>query len=148
LTQLPETQSMEFMHAPPFGTRVWVTVAVATQASAGALWFYEQSTPDQGTAVAGRAAMARDASTAYGNPAGMSRLDTQYLVGAGALIIQSQFETESGTNVGGGGSNLTSALPSLSAFYVYNLSQDWKLGVALNPLMGLAADYGSDVVER
>src|SRR5690349_10687525 len=120
-----------------------LTAWPAAHASAGALWFYEQSTPDQGTAVAGRAAMARDASTAYGNPAGMARLDsTQYLVGAGALIIQSQFETEPGTTVGGGGSSLTSALPSLSGFFVYNLSRDWKLGVALNPLMGLAADYG------
>ena len=122
----------------------WLTVLVATQASAGGLWFYEQSTPDQGTAAAGRAAMARDASTAYGNPAGMSRLEsTQLLFGAGALVIQSQFETEPGTTVGGGGANLTSALPLLSGFYVYNLSQDWKLGVALTPLMGLAADYGN-----
>jgi long-chain fatty acid transport protein len=121
----------------------------AAHAAAGGLWFYEQSTPDQGTAAAGRAAMARDASTAYGNPAGMARLDsTQLLIGAGALVIQSQFETEPGTTVSGGGSNLTSALPLLSAFYVYNLSQDWKLGVALNPLMGLAADYGDSWAGR
>jgi len=120
-----------------------LTLALTTQASAGGLWFYEQSTPDQGTAAAGRAAMARDASTAYGNPAGMALLDsTQLLVGAGALIIQSQFDTEPGTTVGGGGSNLTSALPSLSGFYVYNLARDWKLGVAVVPLMGLAIDYG------
>jgi len=122
----------------------WLTVVMAAPASAGGLWFYEQSTPDQGTAAAGRAAMARDASTAYGNPAGMSRLDsTQLLFGAGALVLQSQFETEPGTTVGGGGANLTSAIPLLSGFYVYNLSQDWKLGVALTPLMGLAADYGN-----
>ena len=122
----------------------WLTVVMAAQASAGGLWFYEQSTPDQGTAAAGRAAMARDASTAYGNPAGMSRLEsTQLLFGAGALVLQSQFETGPGTTVGGGGANLTSAIPLLSGFYVYNLSQDWKLGVALTPLMGLAADYGN-----
>jgi long-chain fatty acid transport protein len=118
-------------------------VALTTQAWAGGLWFYEQMTPDQGTAAAGRAAMARDASTAYGNPAGMARLDTtQFMVAAGALIIQSQFETEPGTTVGGGGASLTSALPSGSGFYVYNLARDWKLGVAFVPLMGLAADYG------
>jgi long-chain fatty acid transport protein len=122
----------------------WLTVVMAAQASAGGLWFYEQSTPDQGTAAAGRAAMARDASTAYGNPAGMSRLEsTQLLFGAGALVLQSQFETEPGTTVGGGGASLTSAIPLLSGFYVYNLSQDWKLGVALTPLMGLAADYSN-----
>src|SRR5262245_65494962 len=86
-----------------------LTAVLATNALAGGLWFYEQSTPDQGTAAAGRAAMARDASTAYGNPAGMSRLDnTQFLIGAGALILQSNFETEPGTNVSGRGANLQS----------------------------------------
>jgi long-chain fatty acid transport protein len=126
-----------------------LTVALAAQAWAGGLWLYEQSTPDQGTAAAGRAAMARDASTAYGNPAGMARLDsTQFLIGAGAIIIQSEFETEPGTNVGGGGSSTTSALPSLSGFYVYNLARDWKLGVAVVPLMGLAADYGDSWAGR
>ena len=121
-----------------------LTVVLAAHASAGGLWFYELSTPDQGTAAAGRAAMAKDASTAYGNPAGMARLDnTQFLLGAGALVLQSQFETEPGTTVSGGGSNITSALPLLSAFYVYNLARDWKLGVSLTPLMGLAADYGN-----
>ena len=128
---------------------VGLTVALTAQAWAGGIWFYEQSTPDQGTAVAGRAALARDASTAYANPAGMARLDsTQFLIGAGALIIQSEFETEPGTNVGGGGSTLTSALPSLSGFYVYNLARDWKVGVALVPLMGLAADYGNSWAGR
>src|SRR5262245_33853727 len=126
-----------------------LTVVLAAHASAGGLWFYELSTPDQGTAAAGRAAMAKDASTAYGNPAGMARLDnTQFLLGAGALVLQSQFDTEPGTTVGGGGANLTSALPLLSAFYVYNLARDWKLGVALTPLMGLAADYGDSWAGR
>ena len=64
----------------------------------GEIWFYEQSTPDQGRAAAGRAASALDASTAYTNPAGMSRLDsTQFLMGAGALVIQSSFDTAAGT---------------------------------------------------
>jgi long-chain fatty acid transport protein len=127
----------------------WLTAALAVPAWAGGIWFYEQSTTDQGTAAAGRAAMARDASTAYGNPAGMARLDsTQFMIGAGALVIQSEFETEAGTTVAGGGASLTSAIPLLSGFYVYNLSRDWKLGVALNPLMGLAADYSDSWAGR
>src|SRR5262245_50725921 len=90
------------------GGAACLTMILAPPASAGGLWFYELSTPDQGTAAAGRAAMAKDASTAYGNPAGMARLDnTQFMLGAGALVLQSQFETEPGTTVGGGGANLT-----------------------------------------
>jgi len=47
-------------------------------------------------------------------PAGMARLDsTQLLLGAGGLVIQSDFDIEPGTTTGGGGANLTSALPLL-----------------------------------
>jgi long-chain fatty acid transport protein len=126
-----------------------LTFALATQVSAGAIWFYEQGTPDQGLASAGRAASARDASTASTNPAGMGRLDsTQFLLGAGGLVIQSEFDTAPGTTESGGGSNLTSALPLLSGFFVYNLSPDWKIGVGLNSLMGLVADYGDSWAGR
>jgi long-chain fatty acid transport protein len=41
----------------------------------GGVWLYEGGTPDLGTAGAGRAALAVDASTVGANPAGMMRLD-------------------------------------------------------------------------
>ena len=41
----------------------------------GGVFLYEVGTPDLGLASAGRAALAEDASTVMGNPAGMSRLD-------------------------------------------------------------------------
>lgn len=120
-----------------------LTLVLVSHAWAGGIWFYEQSTPDMGLAAAGRAASAKDASTAYTNPAGMSRLDsTQFLLGAGALVIQSSFDTAPGTTESGGGANITSALPLLSGFFVYNLAPDWKLGATLNTLMGLVGDYG------
>ena len=101
------------------------------------------ATPDQGTAAAGRAALALDASTVWLNPAGMTRLDrSRLLLGAGALVIQNNFDVEPGTTVNGGGASLTSALPTGSGFYVQNLTQDFKLGVSLTTLPGLAADYG------
>jgi long-chain fatty acid transport protein len=55
---------------------------------AGAIWLYEMATPDQGTAAAGRAALGLDASTAWANPAGMTRLEqSQLLLGIGPLVI-------------------------------------------------------------
>src|SRR5512133_3086402 len=49
---------------------------------AGGLFLYEMATRGLGTASAGRAAAADNAATAFGNPAGMIRLDTsQVLVG-------------------------------------------------------------------
>ena len=47
----------------------------AASVQAGALALYEEATPDMGVAGAGRQAAAQDASTAGGNPAGMTRLD-------------------------------------------------------------------------
>ena len=47
----------------------------AAPVQAGALALYEEATPDMGVAGAGRQAAAQDASTAGGNPAGMTRLD-------------------------------------------------------------------------
>ena len=49
-------------------------------ARAAGLWLYEGSIPDMGMANAGRAASALDASTAGGNPAGMTVLDRSQLV--------------------------------------------------------------------
>ena len=48
---------------------------IASSAWAGGAYLYELGTSDLGTAGAGRAALAQDASTAAGNPAGMIRLE-------------------------------------------------------------------------
>jgi len=45
------------------------------------LWLYETGGPDLGTAGAGRAVLAGDASTAGSNPAGMTRLDRSQMLG-------------------------------------------------------------------
>ncbi len=84
----------------------------------------------------------------------MTRLDsTQVRLGAGALVIQSEFETEPGTTKSGGGSDLTSVLPLLSSHFVYSVSRDFKLGASLTSLMGGIFDYGDtyagrDFIER
>jgi long-subunit fatty acid transport protein len=58
------------------------TALVASTAQAGGLLLYEFGTAEPGLAAAGYAARAQDASTAFTNPAGMTRLDgTQVLVG-------------------------------------------------------------------
>ena len=121
-----------------------LAVLPCTQSAwAGGIWLYEMATPDQGTAVAGRAALGLDASTAWANPAGMTRLDqSQLLAGLGPLVIQSQFDIEPGTTNSGGGASITSVLPLASGYYVHSLSSDFKLGLAMTTLPGLAADYG------
>ena len=57
-------------------------------AQGAGLILYEINSPLTGTASAGWAALAEDASTAFTNPAGMTRLDrSQLLVGAQPLIV-------------------------------------------------------------
>jgi len=78
----------------------WVGIVVvwlASPAWAGGLWLYENGTPDLGTAGAGRAAMALDASTAFGNPAGMTKLERSQFLGSFQLILPSiHFNVERG----------------------------------------------------
>jgi long-chain fatty acid transport protein len=116
---------------------------------AGAIWLYEMATPDQGTAAAGRAALGLDASTAWANPAGMTRLEqSQLLLGIGPLVIQSEFDVKPGTTTSGGGADITSVLPLASGYYVQSLTTDFKLGLGLTTLPGLAADYGDSWAGR
>jgi long-chain fatty acid transport protein len=60
------------------------------------------ATLDQGTAAAGRAALAVDASTAWLNPAGMTRARTVPAPPRGRpIVIQSNFDVEPGTTTSG-----------------------------------------------
>ena len=54
---------------------------LASSGQAAGLYLYEVGTPDLGLAAAGRAALAQEASTVMGNPAGMTRLDHSQLTG-------------------------------------------------------------------
>src|SRR5579872_4952000 len=91
-----------------------------------ALVLYETGAPDLGTASAGRAAMAADASTVASNPAGMTLLDRSQLLGAaGALLPSSNFDVAPETTTshgGGGGGNAGVFTPLGSFFLVYKLS--------------------------
>jgi long-chain fatty acid transport protein len=108
------------------------------------------ATPDMGTASAGSASLAGDASTAFSNPAGMTRLEgSQVFVGLEAIIPYVKFDVQEGTNVsGGGGGNAGVTLPGGSSFYVHSLSKNWKLGIALNSYIGGVLDYGNDWAGR
>jgi long-chain fatty acid transport protein len=138
---------------------LYVTL-LASSAQAVGLYIYEVGTPDLGTAAAGRAALAQDASTVMGNPAGMTRLERSQLTGTLYTIIPSvQFDRSSGTTTSGGnGFNAGAPIPSLSVvsipfpagglFYVHSLSKDLKLGVGVASGYGGGSNYGKEWVGR
>jgi len=109
-----------------------------------ALELYETGAPDLGTASAGRAAMAADASTVASNPAGMSLLDRSQLLGAaGALLPSVNFDVAPQTTTsGGGGGNAGVFTPLASFFYVYKLSDRLRIGMGSYSDYGLGGDFG------
>ena len=124
--------------------------AFQSVARGAALELYETGAPDLGTASAGRAAMAEDASTAAANPAGMTLLSRSQLLGAsGALLPSSNFDVApQTTQSGGGGGNAGVFFPIGSFFYVHKLSEQLRLGVSVFSDYGLSADYGKTWVGR
>lgn len=122
-----------------------MTVA-STVVHAGGLFLTEMGTPDLGTAAAGRAALATDAATAFGNPAGMTRLDTsQILVGVQPGYGISKFDKGNSTTIGGGnGGNAIGFIPGMAAYGVYSATPDFKLGLTVGSNFGLSARYQSN----
>src|SRR5258707_7889695 len=93
---------------------------LVTPAQSAGVLLYETGAPDLGTASAGRAAMAADASTAAANPAGMTLLDRSQLLGAsGAMLPSTNFDIAPQTTTpGGGGGNAGVFLPIGGVFYL------------------------------
>jgi len=123
---------------------LFVILAVAS-AHAGGLWLYEQATPDMGVAGAGRQAAAMDASTASGNPAGMTRLDRSQMQGGFlGFYPVTKFKVQETSESGGGVGNAGNFAPAGSFYYVHSLKPDLKIGLGLGSYMGAGLDYGNN----
>jgi long-chain fatty acid transport protein len=119
-------------------------VTLVSSARGSGLLLYETGAPDLGTASAGRAAMASDASTVAANPAGMTLLDrTQLTAAAGALLPFTNFDLAPQTTTSGGGGGNAGVFTPIGGFaYAYKLSEKVSLGMATYSNFGLSGDYG------
>ena len=99
----------------------------------------------QGQRGAGFSARAQDASTAFGNPAGMTRLDSLTFLGGFPLNFFSlKFSVDSASFGGGNGGNAGSVIPGFGFYYVnHPIPQlpDLKLGFSLNSYIGGIVNY-------
>jgi long-chain fatty acid transport protein len=125
-------------------------LAFVSAARGAALELYETGAPDLGTASAGRAAMAADASTAAANPAGMTLLDRSQLLGAaGALLPFINFDIAPQTTIKGtAGGNAGVFTPIGAFFYAHKFSERVWLGVASYSDYGLGGNYSKQWVGR
>jgi long-chain fatty acid transport protein len=121
-----------------------------TTAIGGGLYLNEFGTTAMGTAGAGSAAYANDASTAFHNPAGMTRIDgRQFSAGAGLIMGKVQFDPDTDTPItGGNGGDAVSLAPIAGSHYVHSVSDRFKLGLSAGAITGAVLDYDNDWAGR
>lgn len=129
-----------------------IALAISTLAHpvlANGLSINEQSASGMGTGFSGRSSSAEDASTLFGNPAGMSKLDRAQVSGGFAVIqaksdISNVNTTVSGTSDG----DMVPVAAVPFGYYVKPLNEDWHFGVGIYAPFGLINDYEDDFQGR
>ncbi|WP_248806971.1 OmpP1/FadL family transporter [Pseudomonas sp. MWU13-2100] len=132
-------------------TTLSLSVALAsTQLLASGFALNEQSISGMGTGYAGRSSSAEDASTIYGNPAGMSLLKRdQVTAGVAAIDASSDIKTVRGGPPGGTSDGDMVPFTSVpNAFFVKQLGNGWALGLGAYAPFGLITDYESSASGR
>lgn len=124
-----------------------VLCCASSSAFASGFALLEQSASRLGTAFAGTAAAADDASTIFYNPAGMAKLtESQFLVVGSGVLISSEFNNRNsqpafGQPLGGEGGDAGdwNAIPA--AFLAMPLNDQFAVGVGVNAPFGLKTKY-------
>ncbi|WP_374381297.1 OmpP1/FadL family transporter [Pseudomonas fluvialis] len=128
-------------------------LAVAVASASGSLLaagfaLNEQSVSAMGTSFAGRSSSANDATTVYGNPAGMALLKgEQASVGAAVILAKTRIDASSATAPTGGalaGSNDGDMVPFTGVpmgFYVNPLNEQWTFGLGFYVPYGMITEY-------
>ncbi len=133
-----------------FCSSVILLVTATVPTWAGGLYVSEFGTPSMGVATAGAQAVASDASTAFHNPAGMTRIEGRELMLTGGFIYSTiKFDTDDDTPIpGGNGGDAGGPAPLLGQFYVHSLTERLKLGANLFSITGAVLDYNSNWAGR
>ena len=111
----------------------------------------EQGVSGLGNAYAGGAAVAQDGSTIFYNPAGMTRLPSQFIAAANVIVPNFTFKNEGSTQLlqpltgvpllggNGGDAGVTKAVPNL--YYVQKINDQIFFGLGINSPFGLTTEY-------
>ncbi len=104
----------------------------------------EQDVAGMGTGFAGRSSSAENASTVYGNPAGMARLEGQQVTGGVAAIdASSNIKDVSGRSTGTNKGDMVPFTAVPFGFYTNKLNEQWAVGFGVYAPFGLVTDYES-----
>lgn len=120
-----------------------VTLA-STQIFANGFALNEQSISGMGTGFAGRSSSADDASTVFGNPAGMSRIKTQEVTGGLATIdASSDIKDAQGAHPGTNKGDMVPFTAVPMGYYVKPIDEHWAFGLGVYAPFGLITNYES-----
>ncbi len=115
----------------------------------------EHSAAGLGNAFAGAETIAEDASTTFLNPAGMIALEGRQIQAGMSFIFPNLDYTDAGSRtpasaplsgLENGGGEVEAVIPNF--YYVMDLAENWKFGIALNVPFGLATHYDDDWIGR
>lgn len=124
-------------------TTLSLAVAMAsTQIFASGFALNEQSISGMGTGFAGRSSSADDASTVFGNPAGMSRIKRQEVTGGIAAIdASSDIKDAQGAHPGTNKGDMVPFTAVPMGYYVKPIDDHWAFGLGVYAPFGLITDY-------
>ena len=131
-----------------------ILCCASSSAFASGFALLEQSASRLGTAFAGTAAAADDASTIFYNPAGMAKLtEKQFLVSTSGVSISSEFNNRGtqpalGQPLGneGGDAGDWNAVPA--GYFAMPLNDRIAIGMGINAPFGLKLEYGDGWMGR
>lgn len=124
-----------------------VTLA-SSQLFAAGFALNEQSISGMGTGFAGRSSSADDASTVYGNPAGMSRIKREQVTGGVAAINAKTDISGRGTFGGSNDGDMVPVVAVPMGYYVKPIDDHWAFGFGMYAPFGLVTDYESGFAGR
>jgi len=132
-------------------TTISLAVAMAsTQIFASGFAVNEQSISGMGTGFAGRSSSADDASTIFGNPAGMSRIKREQVTG-GVAMIDAHTDISHASSSPNSGTNKGDMVPLIAVpmgYYVKPIDDQWAFGVGVYAPFGLVTDYENGFAGR
>ncbi|MGH8388123.1 MAG: OmpP1/FadL family transporter [Pseudomonas sp.] len=132
-------------------TTISLAVAMAsTQIFASGFALNEQSISGMGTGFAGRSSSADDASTVFGNPAGMSRIKREQVTG-GVAFIDAHTDISDASSSPNRGTNKGDMVPFMGVpmgYYVKPIDDQWAFGLGVYAPFGLVTDYENNFAGR
>ncbi|MDR6607787.1 outer membrane protein transport protein [Pseudomonas synxantha] len=117
-------------------------LSVSTSASANGIALNEQSASSAGTAYAGRSSSALDASTIFGNPAGLTKLKRAEISGGAAVVSVSDDISDAQSSAPGTNEGDSVPLGVVPFAYMSTpLDDRFSIGLGLYAPSGLINDY-------